>query len=72
MKKFKFKTNLKCQNCVAKVKAQLDNAENIASWTIDLKHPDRILSVETDDPGIAATISRILTDAGYKSEPCPV
>lgn len=41
MKTFKFKTNLKCNNCVAKVKSQLDITDEIQSWSIDLKSPDR-------------------------------
>ena len=46
MKTFKFKTNLKCNNCVAKVKSQLDITDEIQSWSIDLKSPDRILTIK--------------------------
>lgn len=70
MEKKKFKTNLKCGNCVAKVKTQLDAADQIISWSVDLKDPNRILTVETNDPDIAAVVGEILTGAGYRSEAC--
>lgn len=71
MKTFKFKTNLKCNNCVAKVKAQLDGADEIKDWSIDLKSPDRILTVEANDEEAVALVEQILADAGYRSEVCP-
>lgn len=71
MKTFKFKTNLKCNNCVAKVKQQLDETSEIKSWSIDLKNPDRILTVEGSDEGIVPLVERILADAGYRSEVYP-
>lgn len=71
MKTFKFKTNLKCNNCVAKVKQQLDETSEIKNWSIDLKSPDRILTVEASDEEIVPLVERILADAGYRSEVCP-
>lgn len=71
MKTFKFKTNLKCNNCVAKVKSQLDEAEEIFTWSIDLKSPDRILTVEANDEGVIPVVQKILINAGYRSELCP-
>ena len=71
MKTLKFKSNLKCQNCVAKVKPGLDAAGQIISWSVDLKDPDRILTVETESPEVAEVVKRILADAGYRSETSP-
>lgn len=71
MKTFKFKTNLKCNNCVAKVKSQLDEAKEITDWSIDLKDPNRILTVETEDENVPALVKQIFTAAGYRSELCP-
>lgn len=68
---FKFKTNLKCGNCVAKVKPQLDEAKEIVEWSIDLKDPERILTVELEETGDVAGIEKILADAGYKATLCP-
>lgn len=70
MKTLKFKTNLKCSNCVAKISASLDQTREIKSWSVDLKSPERILTVEAENAEAAALVSKILTDAGYRSEPC--
>lgn len=67
----KFKTNLKCGNCVAKVKPQLDEAKEIVEWSVDLKNPERILTVELDEAGDTAVVEKILAAAGYKATPCP-
>ena len=61
MKTFKFKTNLKCNNCVAKVKSQLDITDEIQSLTIKAKDEKAVASVE-----------RILAEAGYLAEVYPV
>ena len=71
MKIFRFKTNLKCNNCVAKVKSQLDTTDEIQNWSIDLKSPDRILTVEAKDEKAVASVKRILADAGYLAEVYP-
>ena len=72
MKTFKFKTNLKCNNCVAKVKSQLDITDEIQSWSIDLKSPDRILTIKAKDEKAVASVERILAEAGYLAEVYPV
>lgn len=71
MKTFKFKTNLKCNNCVAKVKSQLDAESEISGWTVDLKSPDRVLTIEAQDESVIPLVQKILADAGYRSEVCP-
>lgn len=71
MKTLKFKTNLKCGNCVAKVKPQLDEAKEIVSWSVDLKDPERILTVEINESGDRDVVGKILAAAGYKATPCP-
>ena len=68
MKTYQFKTNLKCNNCVAKVKSQLNACDTIESWSIDLKNPDRLLTVIARDEKAIACVERILADAGYSSE----
>lgn len=67
MKTLKFKTNLKCSGCVAKVKAQMDQAAEIAEWTVDLNSPDRILTVELKS-GEPALIAEIFKKNGYEAE----
>ena len=48
MKTLKFKTNIECSNCEARVKPFLDNKEGIVSWEVDTDHADKILTVETE------------------------
>lgn len=43
----KFKTNINCGNCIARVKPFLDKVEGIDSWNVDTDNPDKILSVES-------------------------
>ena len=44
----KFKTNINCTNCLAKVTPFLDKKEGIQSWNVDIENPDKILTVETE------------------------
>lgn len=48
MKTFKFKTNIECSNCEARVKPFLDKKEGITSWQVDTESADKVLTVETD------------------------
>jgi len=45
--KMKFKTNLDCGHCVARVKPFLDKLEGINSWNVDTDNADKILTVES-------------------------
>lgn len=67
MKTIRFKTNLKCNNCVAKVQKQLDGDARIAHWSVDLKSPDRVLSVETEGDDAVAAVMGILSAAGFRA-----
>lgn len=71
MEIFRFRTNLKCNNCVAKVKTQLDTAIEIKNWTVDLESPERILTIEAEDDGVVALVGKIFAEAGYRAERCP-
>ena len=68
MQTFRIKTTIKCNNCVAKVKKKLDTAKEIAGWSIDLKSPDRILTVEAEGNEAVSVVERILQDSGYRLE----
>ena len=48
MKTLRFKTNINCSNCLAKVTPFLDRKEGINSWNMDTETPDKILTVETE------------------------
>lgn len=63
----KFKTNVKCKNCVAKISPFLDESEKISEWNVDLESPDRVLTVTGN--GISEEyIKNTLLKAGYKAE----
>jgi copper chaperone len=65
MKKLQFKTNVKCGACVAAITPELEKiASN--SWKVDLTHPDRVLTVETEVA--VETVQQALENAGYKGE----
>jgi copper chaperone len=45
----KFKSNINCQNCVAKVKNTLDGLVGENSWKVDTDNPAKILEVSNND-----------------------
>ncbi|MBP7179548.1 MAG: Heavy-metal-associated domain protein [Bacteroidetes bacterium ADurb.BinA261] len=62
MKTIRFKTNINCSNCLAKVTPSLNQKEGIASWNVDLDNPDKILTVETESlmpEDIIKTVKRV-------------
>jgi copper chaperone len=67
METLKFKTNIKCNNCVAKISQYLDESDKISEWKVDLENPDRILTV-TGDELTPEYIKDTLLKAGYKAE----
>jgi copper chaperone len=67
MDTLKFKTNVKCNNCVAKITPFLDESDKITEWKVDLDDSERILTVTGE--GITNTlIKETLLKAGYKAE----
>lgn len=64
-----FRTNIMCDNCIAKVKPILDDTVGITSWTVDLKNPDRLLTVVSE--GISKDkIMTLVRSAGFIIESC--
>lgn len=67
MKELKFKTNINCSGCLAKVTPVLDAKEGIAEWGVDLQDDERILTVETD--GLTEEeIQAAVAEAGFNAE----
>ncbi|NLC87058.1 MAG: heavy-metal-associated domain-containing protein [Bacteroidales bacterium] len=67
MSTIKFKTNINCSNCVAKVTPFLDKKVGKELWSVDIDNPDKILTVETDDltsDDIVKTVKR----TGFEAE----
>jgi copper chaperone len=63
----KFKTNINCSGCVAKVTPHLNEADGIKEWSVDTNNPNKILSVESDNL-TEEEIKHIVTKAGFKIE----
>jgi copper chaperone len=47
METLKFKTNINCGNCLARVTPILNGEETIDYWEVDLINPEKILTVQT-------------------------
>lgn len=65
MHTIKFKTNIKCGGCVATVTPYLN--EISAHWSVDTENPDKVLSIETDEPVNPKEVIMVLDNAGFKA-----
>ncbi|WPP48602.1 heavy-metal-associated domain-containing protein [Catalinimonas niigatensis] len=65
MKTIQFKTNIKCNGCIAAVKPHLNEAVGEEHWKVDLNSPDRILTVEAEDE---QQVKEAVQKAGYQAE----
>lgn len=68
MKTQKFKTNIACGNCLAKVTPILNAEPRINSWEVDLQAEDRILTVESEDMS-AEEVFKTVLKAGFIAKP---
>ena len=66
MKTSKFKTNAKCDDCVARIADKLNEIVPREQWNIDLSTTDRVLTVTADVPD--EKIIAVVVAAGYKAE----
>jgi copper chaperone len=67
MEKLRFKTNINCGGCVAKVAPELNAAEGISYWNVDTSNSKKILTVETDKLSKEEIID-VVKKAGFKIE----
>lgn len=67
METLKFKTNIKCTGCVAKVTPLLNNESEIEKWEVDIFNPEKILTVETRNIDAQKVIETI-EKARFKAE----
>lgn len=67
METLKFNSTIKCTGCLAKVTAFLDQTAGANNWEVDLKNPDKVLTVKSNGVS-AAEISKAVADAGYMAE----
>lgn len=62
----KFKTNIRCSGCKAKVANMFKEEPSIAQWDVDLNDPDRTLTVEGDNLN-ESRIIELIKKAGYEA-----
>ena len=67
MNMLKFKTNINCAGCLAKVSPFLNAEQNIDKWGVDTSIPEKILTVETDEANADRVIS-VVKSAGFNIE----
>lgn len=65
MSERKYKTNLNCGSCVAKVTPHLNADSRIRQWSVDTQNPDKVLTVEGDGVG-AEAVGRLVEAAGFR------
>lgn len=66
IKVLKFKTNINCPHCLAKVSPLLNAQPEIDHWQVDLQSPEKILTVEGDIS--TEKVVELITQSGYKAE----
>ncbi len=67
MKYLKFKTNINCSGCIAKVTPFLDSEKGINDWELDTQNPEKILTVETESLN-ADQVKDIVKKVGFSIE----
>ena len=67
MNTLKFKTNINCGGCVARVTPFLDKQEGIASWEVDTDNEDKILTVQSSGVS-SADVEATLKKIGFRAE----
>jgi len=65
--KLKFKTNIQCGGCIAKVTPFLNQTEGVSHWEVDTDHKDKILTVTADENTEEKVIESV-KKAGFQIE----
>lgn len=66
MTTLKFKTNINCRHCIAKVTPFLNDLKSVEKWEVDLENAEKILTVSGENI-TSEMIQNVLTKAGYNS-----
>lgn len=67
MSTLKFKTNVSCGGCIAKVTPHLNEVKGITKWSVDTMNPSKVLTVENDGTNPDEVIAAI-KKAGYVAD----
>lgn len=65
MEALKFKTNIKCTGCLAKVTPVLNETVGEDNWEVDLQDPNKTLTVVNASENEVVTA---IKEAGYEAE----
>ena len=63
----KFKTNINCGGCVAKVRPFLEEADGICHWNVDTENGEKILAVHSKGITKEEVIQKV-QEAGFNIE----
>jgi copper chaperone CopZ len=63
-----FKSNLKCDGCVAAVRPFLEAVEELLDWEVDLKSKDRLVTFYLTDDAAIPKLQAAFQKAGFKLE----
>jgi len=64
METLKFNSTIKCTGCLSKVTPFLDETAGANNWEVDLKNPNKVLTVKSN--GVSAEeITKAVENAGY-------
>jgi copper chaperone CopZ len=66
-KTLKFKTNINCSGCVAKLTPFLNDADGVCHWDVDTSNKDKILSLHSEGITEQEVIQKV-QEAGFKIE----
>lgn len=66
MEALKFKTDIKCSGCLAKVTPYLNEAVGEGHWEVDIQNPQKTLTVEGE--ANEAKVKEAVQKAGFKAE----
>jgi copper chaperone CopZ len=66
METLKFKTNIMCGSCLAKVTPLLNEQVGKDNWQVDLQSLERILTVNTDKSTVE--VIDTVQEAGFKAD----
>ncbi len=62
-----YKTNIKCNGCIAAITPLFEKSKTIKKWSVDLESDDRILTVDLEG-GEASEVESLVKEAGYEAE----
>lgn len=71
MKTLKFKSNIKCTGCLAKVSPLLNEESMLESWEVNILTPEKTLTVTTneeDEEKVKEIIENAIGKVGFKIE----